>query len=46
MTVGYLNWISMKFRGRRLYHDHYEPVPSASTSLPLEEKQEPMRRAS
>jgi hypothetical protein len=46
MTVGYMNWISMKLRGRRLYHDHYEPLPSASTSLPLEEKQEPMRRAS
>jgi hypothetical protein len=46
MTVGYMNWISMKLRGRRLYHDHYEPLPSASTSLPLEEKHELIRRAS
>ena len=46
MTVGYLNWISMKLGGRRLYHDHYEPLPSASSSLPLEEKDELMRRAS
>jgi cellulose synthase/poly-beta-1,6-N-acetylglucosamine synthase-like glycosyltransferase len=46
MTVGYMNWIWMKLRGRRLYHDHYEPLPSASTSLPLEEKHELIRRAS
>jgi cellulose synthase/poly-beta-1,6-N-acetylglucosamine synthase-like glycosyltransferase len=46
MTVGYANWIAMKLSGRRLYHDHYEPLPSASTSLPLEEKHELMRRAS
>jgi cellulose synthase/poly-beta-1,6-N-acetylglucosamine synthase-like glycosyltransferase len=46
MTVGYANRISMKLRGRRLYHDHYEPLPSASTSLPLDEKHELMRRAS
>jgi cellulose synthase/poly-beta-1,6-N-acetylglucosamine synthase-like glycosyltransferase len=46
MSVGYLNWIAMKFAGRRLYHDHYEPLPSASTSLPLEEKHQPLRRAS
>ena len=46
MTVGYANWISMKLRGRRLYHDHYEPLPSASTSLPLEEKHQLIRRAS
>jgi cellulose synthase/poly-beta-1,6-N-acetylglucosamine synthase-like glycosyltransferase len=46
MTVGYMNWVWMKLRGRRLYHDHYEPMPSASTSLPLEEKHELIRRAS
>jgi cellulose synthase/poly-beta-1,6-N-acetylglucosamine synthase-like glycosyltransferase len=46
MTVGYTNWISMKLWGRRVYRDHYEPLPSASTSLPLEEKQDVIRRAS
>jgi cellulose synthase/poly-beta-1,6-N-acetylglucosamine synthase-like glycosyltransferase len=46
MTVGYMNWISLKLRGRRVYHDHYEPLPSASTSLPLEEKHQLIRRAS
>jgi hypothetical protein len=46
MTVGYANWVSVKLRGRRLYHDHYEPLPSASTSLPLEEKHDLIRRAS
>ncbi len=46
MTVGYTNWISMKLWGRRVYRDHYEPLPSASTSLPLEEKHELIRRAS
>jgi cellulose synthase/poly-beta-1,6-N-acetylglucosamine synthase-like glycosyltransferase len=46
MTVGYMNWIGMKLWGRRVYHDHYEPVPSASTALPLEEKTELMRKAS
>jgi cellulose synthase/poly-beta-1,6-N-acetylglucosamine synthase-like glycosyltransferase len=28
MTVGYANWIALRFFGRRLYHDHYEPAPS------------------
>jgi cellulose synthase/poly-beta-1,6-N-acetylglucosamine synthase-like glycosyltransferase len=46
MTVGYANWVSMKLWGRRIYHDHYEPLPSASTSLPLQEKKELMRKAS
>lgn len=46
MTVGYLNWIGMKLWGRRVYRDHYEPLPSASTSLPLDEKQDLIRRAS
>jgi cellulose synthase/poly-beta-1,6-N-acetylglucosamine synthase-like glycosyltransferase len=46
MTVGYTNWISTKLWGRRVYRDHYEPLPSASTSLPLEEKQDVIRRAS
>jgi cellulose synthase/poly-beta-1,6-N-acetylglucosamine synthase-like glycosyltransferase len=46
MTVGYANWIALKLWGRRLYRDHYEPLPSAGTSLPLEEKQELTRRAS
>ena len=46
MTVGYLNWVSVKLRGRRVFHDHYEPIPSASTALPLEEKTELIRRAS
>ena len=46
MTVGYANWIAMKLWGRRVYRDHYEPMPSASTSLPLEEKTDLMRRAS
>lgn len=46
MTVGYANWIAMKLWGRRVYRDHYEPLPSASTSLPLEEKKDLIRRAS
>ncbi len=46
MTVGYANWVSMKLWGRRVYLDHYEPLPSASTSLPLEEKTQLVRRAS
>lgn len=46
MTVGYTNWVTMKLWGRRVYRDHYEPLPSASTSLPLEEKTDLMRRAS
>jgi cellulose synthase/poly-beta-1,6-N-acetylglucosamine synthase-like glycosyltransferase len=46
MTVGYANWVAMKLWGRRVYRDHYEPLPSASTSLPLEEKTELIRRAS
>ncbi len=24
MTVGYLNWVTLKFVGRRVYRDHYE----------------------
>ncbi len=46
MTVGYANWLSMKLWGRRVYRDHYEPLPSASTSLPLEEKTNLIRKAS
>lgn len=46
MSVGYANWITMRLWGRRVYRDHYEPLPSASTSLPLDEKQELIRRAS
>jgi cellulose synthase/poly-beta-1,6-N-acetylglucosamine synthase-like glycosyltransferase len=46
MTIGYANWVTMKLWGRRVYHDHYEPLPSASTSLPLEEKTDLLRRAS
>jgi len=46
MTVGYANWISMKLWGRRVYRDHYEPIPSAGTALPLAEKQDLLRRAS
>jgi cellulose synthase/poly-beta-1,6-N-acetylglucosamine synthase-like glycosyltransferase len=46
MTVGYANWVALKLWGRRVYRDHYEPLPSAGTSLPLEEKQELTRRAS
>ncbi len=46
MTVGYANWVTMKLWGRRIYRDHYEPLPSASTALPLEEKTELMRKAS
>lgn len=46
MTVGYANWITMKLWGRRVYRDHYEPLPSAGTALPLEEKTELIRRAS
>jgi cellulose synthase/poly-beta-1,6-N-acetylglucosamine synthase-like glycosyltransferase len=25
MTIGFANWISLRYRGRRLYRDHYEP---------------------
>lgn len=46
MTVGYANWLTMKLWGRRVYRDHYEPLPSASTALTLEEKTELVRRAS
>jgi cellulose synthase/poly-beta-1,6-N-acetylglucosamine synthase-like glycosyltransferase len=46
MTVGYANWLTMKLWGRRVYRDHYEPLPSASTTLPLEEKTDLIRRAS
>jgi cellulose synthase/poly-beta-1,6-N-acetylglucosamine synthase-like glycosyltransferase len=46
MTVGYANWLSLKLSGRRVYRDHYEPLPSAGTTLPLEEKINLMRRAS
>jgi cellulose synthase/poly-beta-1,6-N-acetylglucosamine synthase-like glycosyltransferase len=46
MTVGYANWIALRLWGRRVYRDHYEPLPSAGTSLPLQEKQELTRRAS
>jgi len=46
MTVGYTNWVTMKLWSRRVYRDHYEPLPSASTSLPLEEKTDLLRRAS
>lgn len=46
MSVGYANWIAMKLWGRRLYRDHYEPLPSATTSLPLEEKTNLIRKAS
>jgi cellulose synthase/poly-beta-1,6-N-acetylglucosamine synthase-like glycosyltransferase len=46
MTVGYANWVALKLFGRRVYHDHYEPLPSASTSLPLDEKTDLLRRAS
>jgi len=24
MTLGYLNWFSLRFLGRRLYRDHYQ----------------------
>jgi cellulose synthase/poly-beta-1,6-N-acetylglucosamine synthase-like glycosyltransferase len=46
MTVGYANWLALKLWGRRVYRDHYEPLPSATTSLPLEEKTNLIRRAS
>jgi cellulose synthase/poly-beta-1,6-N-acetylglucosamine synthase-like glycosyltransferase len=46
MTVGYANWLTLKLWGRRVYRDHYEPLPSAGTTLPLEEKINLMRRAS
>ena len=46
MTVGYANWLGVKLWGRRIYRDHYEPLPSATTSLPLEEKTNLIRRAS
>lgn len=46
MTVGYANWLTVKLFGRRIYRDHYEPLPSAGTTLPLEEKTELMRKAS
>ena len=46
MSVGYANWVTMKLWGRRVYRDHYEPLPSASTTLALEEKTSLMRKAS
>ncbi len=46
MSVGYANWLTMKLWGRRVYRDHYEPLPSASTAMTLEEKKDLIRRAS
>ncbi len=46
MTIGYANWLALKVFGRRVYRDHYEPLPSAGTALPLEAKTELMRKAS
>jgi cellulose synthase/poly-beta-1,6-N-acetylglucosamine synthase-like glycosyltransferase len=46
MTVGYANWIALKVFGRRVYRDHYEPLPSASTTLPLDAKTDLIRKAS
>jgi cellulose synthase/poly-beta-1,6-N-acetylglucosamine synthase-like glycosyltransferase len=28
MTVGYLNWFSLRFFGRRIYHDHFQDEAS------------------
>lgn len=38
MTVGYANWVALQLWGRRVYQDHYEPLPSAATALSLREK--------
>jgi len=46
MTVGYANWIALKLWGRRVYADHYEPLPSATTTLPLHAKTDLLRKAS
>jgi cellulose synthase/poly-beta-1,6-N-acetylglucosamine synthase-like glycosyltransferase len=39
MTVGFMNWLSLKLVGRRVYRDHYEPgddaVPEASSDTAL-----------
>jgi len=31
MTLGFINWVSVKLFGRRLYRDHYEPGDSPHT---------------
>src|SRR6185437_12332146 len=31
MTIGFINWLSMRVAGRRVYRDHYEPGDSADT---------------
>jgi cellulose synthase/poly-beta-1,6-N-acetylglucosamine synthase-like glycosyltransferase len=46
MTVGYANWVAVRLWGRRVFRDHYEPLPSAGTTLPLEEKTHLLRKAS
>jgi cellulose synthase/poly-beta-1,6-N-acetylglucosamine synthase-like glycosyltransferase len=39
MTLGFINWITMKLWGRRLYRDHYQPgddtLPEASSDTAL-----------
>jgi hypothetical protein len=43
MSVGFANWISLKWWGRRLYHDHYEPRLGGTGKPEIPE--EPVRRA-
>lgn len=45
MTVGYANWVWVRLSGRRLYHDHYEPLPAAATSLLPSVKDEAFERS-
>lgn len=36
MTVGFANFVALRWWGRRVYRDHYEPLPSANTALSSE----------
>lgn len=45
MTVGYANWVWVRLWGRRLYHDHYEPLPAAATALLPSVKDETYERS-
>lgn len=37
VTVGYLNWNTLRFLGRRLYRDHYESEDFPRTDLVIQE---------
>jgi|HubBroStandDraft_1064217.scaffolds.fasta_scaffold22818_2 cellulose synthase/poly-beta-1,6-N-acetylglucosamine synthase-like glycosyltransferase len=46
MSIGFMNWISVRARGHRLYRDHYEPLEDtmALQKLQREVDAEPLRQ--